>query len=135
MSKLSFISPFFIVSDVKPSVSFYVDKLGFEIWHMGPDDNPFYAMVGRGNVSIMLKAITLDVKPVPNYTRHEWASWDAYISTPDPDALFEEFTSAGVTFRRPLRDDGDGLRGFEVTDADGYVLFFGCPKADIVKTT
>jgi catechol 2,3-dioxygenase-like lactoylglutathione lyase family enzyme len=55
------VSPFFIVTCLKTSVSFYVDKLGFEIRFIGPDDD-------------------------------------------------------------------DGLRGFEVTDADGYVLFFGRPK-------
>ena len=65
----------------------YVNKLGFEVWYTGPDDDPYWAMVGRGPVSIMLKAITADVKPVPNHTRHEWASWDAYISVEDPDAL------------------------------------------------
>jgi hypothetical protein len=34
-------------------------------------------------------------------------------------------------FLKPIKDseDGDdGLRGFEVQDADGYVLFFGRPK-------
>jgi hypothetical protein len=35
----------------------------------------------------------------------------------------------GVIFRQSIRDDDDGLRGFELTDADGYVLFFGRPKA------
>jgi len=29
------------------------------------------------------------------------------------------------TFFEPLADTDDGLRGFEVQDADGYVLFFG----------
>jgi uncharacterized glyoxalase superfamily protein PhnB len=86
-------------------------------------------MVGRGPVSIMLKAIADDIKPIPNHTRHEWARWDAYISTEDPDTLFEEFSTTGITFRQPIRDDDDGLRGFEVADADGYVLFFGRPKA------
>jgi catechol 2,3-dioxygenase-like lactoylglutathione lyase family enzyme len=128
MANLTFISPFFIVSNVNDSVAFYVGKLGFEVIYIGPEGDPFYAMVGRENISIMLKAITKDIKPVPNYTRHEWAAWDAYISTEDPDALFEEYSTAGVTFRRPLRDDEDGLRGFEVIDADGYVLFFGRPK-------
>ncbi|HJP64532.1 MAG TPA: hypothetical protein VJ844_13890 [Mucilaginibacter sp.] len=86
-------------------------------------------MVGREHISIMLKAIADDIKPIPNHTRHEWACWDAYISTTDPDTLFEEYTARDVTFHQPLRDDGDGLRGFEVADADGYVLFFGRPKA------
>jgi catechol 2,3-dioxygenase-like lactoylglutathione lyase family enzyme len=129
MSKLNFITPFFIVSNIKDSVAFYVDKLGFEVLYMGPEGDPFWAMVGRGSVSIMLKAIADDIKPIPNHTRHEWARWDAYISTEEPDMLFEEFSSAGVTFHQPLKDDGDGLRGFEVTDADGYALFFGRPKA------
>ena len=128
MATLNFITPFFIVSDIKESVDFYVSKLGFEVLYMGPEGNPFWAMVGRGPVSIMLKAIADDIKPVPNHTRHEWARWDAYISTEDPDALFEEFSSAGVTFHQPLKDDGDGLRGFEVADANGYILFFGRPK-------
>ena len=129
MSKLNFISPFFIVSNIKDSVAFYVSKLGFEVLYMGPEGDPFYAMVGRGPVTIMLKAIADDIKPIPNHTRHEWAAWDAYISTEEPDALFKELSSTGITFRRPISDDGDGLRGFEVTDADGYVLFFGRPKA------
>jgi uncharacterized glyoxalase superfamily protein PhnB len=129
MATLNFITPFFIVSNIKDSVAFYVNKLGFEVLHMGPEGDPFWAMVGRGPVSIMLKAIADDIKPVPNHSRHEWARWDAYISADEPDKLFEEFRSAGVTFHQPLKDDDDGLRGFEVTDADGYVLFFGRPKA------
>ncbi len=120
MSNLNFITPFFIVSDIRDSVDFYVTKLGFEVWYT--DDDTYWAMVGRGPVSIMLKAIADDLRDVPNHTRHEWALWDAYIST-ESDALFEEYNSAGATFRQPILDDGDGLRGFEVMDADGYVCF------------
>ncbi|MCR8558451.1 hypothetical protein KXD93_12415 [Mucilaginibacter sp. BJC16-A38] len=129
MANLNFISPFFIVSTLKDSVDFYVNKLGFEVWYTGPDGDPYWAMIGRGPVSIMLKAITNDIKPIPNHTRHEWAPWDAYISADDPDALFEEFSSTGATFRKPIHDNSDNLRGFEVMDANGYVLFFGRPKA------
>jgi catechol 2,3-dioxygenase-like lactoylglutathione lyase family enzyme len=128
MANLTYISPSFIVSDLKLSVSFYADKLGFEVRFIGPDDDPYWAIVGREQVSIFLKAIAPDIKPIPNHTRHEWARWDAYISVNDPDALFEEYTSRGVTFHQPLKNDADGLRGFEVADADGYVLFFGRPK-------
>jgi hypothetical protein len=53
--------------------------------------------------------------------------WDAYCFAADPDALAEEFVGRGVTFSQPLRDTSDGLRGFEITDPDGYVLFFGRP--------
>jgi catechol 2,3-dioxygenase-like lactoylglutathione lyase family enzyme len=127
MPNLTHIFPFFIVADLESAVSFYTGKLGFEVRYTGPADGPYWAIVGRDEISIMLKAIAPDIKPVPNHTRHEWARWDAYIHVSDPDTLFEAYRGAGIQFRQPLKDDDDGLRGFEVTDADGYVLFFGRP--------
>jgi hypothetical protein len=79
---------------------------------------------------IMLKYVGVD--PVPNYTRDVkkgWARWDAYLHVPDPDALAAEFSSRNVEFFQPLKDDDDGLRGFAVQDADGYVLFCGRPHS------
>jgi hypothetical protein len=42
--------------------------------------------------------------------------------------LAAEFLERGTAFRSPLQDTHDGLRGFEITDPDGYVLFFGRPR-------
>src|ERR1700722_2126499 len=106
MTALSFISPFFIVDDLQASVDFYVKKLGFEVRHIGPEDSPFWAMIGRGPASFFLKAIAPEIKPVPNSTRHGWARWDAYIGVPEPDVLYEEFESRGVIFRQPIKNDG-----------------------------
>lgn len=128
MTNLNSIFPFFIVSNLKVSVSFYVDKLGFEVRHVGPDDDPYWAIVGRDKISIMLKAIAPGIKPIPNHTRHEWAPWDAYISTAEPDTLCDEYRSNDVSFRKPIHDNSDNIRGFEIADADGYVLFFGKPN-------
>ena len=55
--------------------------------------------------------------PRPNHTRHEWARWDAYIYTQDPDALFAEFKQRGASFVKELSFIDDGLWGFEVKDA------------------
>ena len=126
-AELGFVAPFFIVRDVFLSIAFYRDRLGFEVEYLGPDDDPYYGMVKRDGVRLMLKAITPDVQPTPNPSRHPWARWDAYVYTPDPDALADEFTSRGVSFREPLGVNSDQLRGFEVVDADGYVLYFGRP--------
>jgi catechol 2,3-dioxygenase-like lactoylglutathione lyase family enzyme len=130
MANLTYISPFFIVADLRNSLAFYTEKLVFELRYIGPDEDPFWAIVGRDQVSIMLKEIAPGIRPIPNHTRHEWARWDAYISAVDPDVLFEEYVSRGVAFHHPLRVDGDGLRGFEVMDADGYILFFGRPSVE-----
>ncbi len=128
MKNLTYIMPCFIISDLKISVSFYVDKLAFDVLYIGPDEDPYWAIVGRDNISIMLKAVAPEIKPIPNRTRHEWAPTDAYISVAEPDALFEEYRSRGVTFSTPIHDNSDSIRGFEIKDADGYLLFFGRPK-------
>jgi len=39
------------------------------------------------------------------------------------------FRRAAWSFSEPLKDTHDGLRGFELRDADGYVLFFGRPRS------
>ena len=125
------IAPFFIVKSVPAALSFYRDRLGFDITFQGPEPNDiFFGIVERGAAMIMLKAVGVD--PVPNYTRDVgkgWARWDAYLYVPDPDALAAEFWSRHVEFFQPLKDDDDGLRGFEVQDLDGYVLFFGRPNS------
>lgn len=97
------ISPFFIVADVPASMAFYRDRLGFEITFEGPEPGDiFFGIVSRGI-----------------------ARWDAFVYAPDPDALAAEFASRDVELFEPLQDTTDGLRGFEIQDADGYILFFG----------
>ena len=118
------ISPFFIVRDLDASIAYYVDRLGFSVDFQGPPDDVYYASVTREGVSIMLKVISPDVLPQPNHTRHEWARWDAYIYTTDPDTLFSEFRERGASFVKELSFIDDGLWGFEIVDADGYVVAF-----------
>ena len=121
------ISPFFIARDVAASLSFYRDLLGVDITFVEPKDEPFFGIVRRDGAMIMLKSV--GATPVPNPTRDPAARWDAYLNVPDPDALAAEYLSRGVQFSEALKDTHDGLRGFEVKDADGYVLFFGRPQA------
>ncbi len=73
------ITPFFIVRNLSASLAYYVERLGFELEFEGPPDDVYYARVSREGVGIMLKAITADVLPQPNHTRHAWARWDAYV--------------------------------------------------------
>ena len=120
------IAPFFIVRNLAAAVAFYRDRLGFDVTCQEPEDDPFFAIVCRGGAMLMVKRVA--AKPEPNPTRDPEARWDAYIHVPDPDALAAEFTSRGVIFSVPLKDTSDGLRGFELNDADGYVLFFGRPR-------
>jgi catechol 2,3-dioxygenase-like lactoylglutathione lyase family enzyme len=125
------IAPFFVVRNVPAALAFYRDRLGFDITFQGPaPDDIFFGIVRRGAAMIFLKDVGVD--PTPNYTRDVgkgWARWDAYLDVPDPDALAAELAARGVELFQPLADDDDGLRGFAIQDADGYVLFFGRPRS------
>lgn len=135
---ISDITPFFIVANVPATLSFYRDKLGFEVIFRGPSPgDEFFGIVRRDGAIIWFKTLgaIVDgkgvlVDPVPNFGRAPAFSWDAYLEVPDPDALAAEFASRGVLFSVPLTDRrGDGLRGFVIKDIDGYGLFFGNHRA------
>ena len=98
------ISPFFIVSNVDQTIAFYRDKLGFETRFQQPEQNPFFAIIGRDGAQLFLKSDP-GTPPLPNPKQHPSMRWDAYVDAPDPDALALEFTNP-----------------------NGYVLFFGRPK-------
>ena len=121
---LTSIRPSFIVKDLQTSITYYRERLGFQLDFQGPDDGPFWAGVSRDGVGIMLKAVAPNVLPHPNHTRHEWAPPDAHIYSMDPDALFDEFSRRGASFVKKLSFIEEGLWGFAITDADGYLLVF-----------
>ena len=112
--------------DVAAAFSFYRDQLGFDITYQVPGDDLFFGIVRRGVAMIMLKSV--EVAPLPNHKRDPAARWDAYVYVANPDALAAEYASRNVEFSKPLKDTHDGLRGFELQDADGYILFFGRPR-------
>lgn len=134
MPRLTSIAPFFVVDDLQASLDFYCNKLGFEATHRGggegQDDKDFWGIVQRDGVMIMLKAIAPEIHPQPNSSRHEWARWDAYVHTSEPDSLYKEFAAKAVPVHRSLEDTSDGLRAFEIKDNSGYVLCFGRPRGD-----
>ena len=130
MTEVGIAAPLFIVRDVPATLAFYRDRLGFEVTFEGPEPSDiFFGIVERGRAMFMFKAV--GVEPVPNATRdigQGIARWDAYVYVPDPDALAAEFSSREVAFLAPLQDNSDNLRGFEIQDVDGHIVYFGRPN-------
>jgi hypothetical protein len=78
-ASLESVMPFFIVKRLDATLDFYVERLGFSIDIAIPKASPYFAIVQRDRVSIMLKEISKEIRPQPNHTRHGSARWDAYI--------------------------------------------------------
>jgi len=131
LPKLHSIAPFFVVDDLDMSLDFYQSKLGFEITYKGGGEGQgkdFFGIVQRDGAMLMLKYIAPEIHPQPNHSRHEWARWDAYVQTSDPDSLYAEYVGRAVPIHSELADSSDGLRAFEIIDNSGYVLCFGRPR-------
>ena len=127
---LNSVTPFFIVDDLDATIAFYQSRLGFDVRYKGGSDgngSDYWAFMGRDRVMLSFKAIAPEIHPQPNHSRHEYARWDAYIHTDDPDSLYTEFVGRQVPMHRELANTSDGLRAFEITDNSGYVLCFGRP--------
>src|SRR5216683_7143721 len=95
-------APSFIVDDLGATLAFYQSKLGFDVLHTGGgagDGEDYWAILVRDRAMLFFKAITPEVHPQPNSSRHEWARWDAYIGTDDPDSLYTEFIGREVPMR------------------------------------
>lgn len=55
---ISGIAPFFMVRSVPAALSFYRDRLGFDITFQGPEpDDIFFGIVERGRAMIMFKDV------------------------------------------------------------------------------
>ena len=127
---LNSITPFFIADDLTATIDFYQSKLGFTVPYKGGGDGDvqdYWAFVARDNVMLMFKCIAPDVHPQPNSSRHEFARWDAYIYTDDPESLYAEFVAKDVPMHHDRAQTSDGLVAFEIKDNNGYVLCFGRP--------
>ena len=117
--KLDAIAPQFLVDDLKASLAYYTEKLGFEHYFTYGD---FYAGVRRDDVPIHLKCAPKTKADRLHRRTHEHL--DAYIAVSGVDALHEEMKRRGADIFKSLEDRPWGVRDFYVADADGYILCF-----------
>ena len=120
-----------VVKSVTNSVEFYTKKLGFTLDWIG--EGPFFAMVSRGNLTIMLRQLKKDNLSKPNripFIEAGWhtkaqEAWDAYIWVENSDDLYSEFKEKNVSILKEIQNTEYGNRDFEIEDPDGYILCFG----------
>ena len=121
-TQLVYVAPVFRVADLDRALSYYRDRLGFEIEFV----------YGRIYASVLRDGCRIHLKCAPPATRDQAAfeaaeHLDACIGVRDAEALASGFASAGVVFSVPLRAVPYG-REFYVKDPDGYILGFVKPS-------
>jgi catechol 2,3-dioxygenase-like lactoylglutathione lyase family enzyme len=116
-----------VVTDIKASCDFFVDKLGFSIVFVYGEP-PFYAQVKRDRGLINLRHMDRPVIDPALRDRETLLSADMGLDTAEAiKHLFLEFQAKGVTFAQTLRKEPWGARTFIVKDPDGNLLLFAGP--------
>ena len=100
--------------DIRKTVSFYQEKLGFDKVGWLDDD---YAVIGRDKVVVHFWKC--DNRIFPENT-------SCYIDVEAVDELYEEMKAVGVVHPNgPLKDQPWGMREFAILDQDGNMIKFG----------
>ncbi len=115
MSDLNYIAPVLRVADLRRSLSYYREKLGFEVEFNYED---FYVCVLRDGCRIHLKQSDPFQREVADDDHI-----DACLGVADARALASQFEAAGADFSVRLRSMDYG-KEFYVRDPDGYILGF-----------
>jgi hypothetical protein len=94
------IAPQFFTMDVRTTLAYYKNKLGFDCLSTWQDP-PVYAIVARDQHRIHFRCAE---PPAPNPDKYADELLDAYLSVEDADALYAEFVIHGVEFTRVLEN-------------------------------
>ena len=123
-TKLTSISPQFLVDDLSRSIDYYGRRLGFDLDFQYQD---FYASVTRDGCAIHLRAAPKNEADRAHRREHEHL--DAYIAVRNAAALYDELRSRGALVTKALEDRPWSCRDFYIQDPDGYILCFSEEKA------
>jgi uncharacterized glyoxalase superfamily protein PhnB len=119
MTKITGISPQFLVDDLNAAIAYYRGQLGFELDFCYES---FYASVSRDGFAIHLKCAPK--AQVDRAHRRQYEHLDAYISVVDAITLHDELRSRGALITKPLEEKPWLCKEFYVEDLDGYILCF-----------
>jgi uncharacterized glyoxalase superfamily protein PhnB len=117
--RITHISPQFLVDDLSAAITYYGDKLGFEVDFVYES---FYAGISRDGFMIHLKCApkTADDRARREQNEH----LDAYIGVSSIEVLFDELQANGASVVCPLEERPWNCKDFYVEDADGHILCF-----------
>jgi uncharacterized glyoxalase superfamily protein PhnB len=117
------ISPTLAVRNMKQTIQFYRDSLGFKIGMAFPDaDNPEYVDLSKDGMVLMF----ILAKNVGIGSKQKLGTGvNLYMQiNGDIDEYYSELKNKGVRIVVDIKDEPYGIRDFTVEDIDGYKLTF-----------
>jgi uncharacterized glyoxalase superfamily protein PhnB len=120
---MGYLSPTLAVRDMKKTIDFYINSLGFKLGMTFPSpDNPEYADLSKDNMVLMfLPAANLGIGSGEKLG----VGVNLYMQIDgDIDGYYDDLKKGNVKIAVDIRDEPFGIRDFTVEDVDGYKLTF-----------
>jgi len=117
------LSPTLAVRDMKETIKFYTESLGFKLGMCFPDaDNPEYADLAKDGMVLMIipaKNCSIGDEEKLGIGVNLYMQIDG-----DIDEYYDELKKRGVRIAIDIKDEPYGIRDFTVQDVNGYQLTF-----------
>src|SRR5262249_5382088 len=118
--EMSFHGVRYLVADVRRSVAFYTEVLGFTLDLQQP---PAFASVSLGPLRILVSGPGASgSRPLPDGRSHQRGGWNRVVlRVSDLPSCVETLRAAGIRFRNAI-EAGPGGRQIQIEDPDGNPL-------------
>ena len=120
---MGYLSPLLAVRNVKETIEFYKNILGFETGMIFPDEsNPEYADLSKDGMVMMFiltQNMGIGSDDKLGIGVNLYMEIDGYI-----DEYYAELKSKGVNIVADIKDEPYGVRDFTIADINGYQLTF-----------
>jgi uncharacterized glyoxalase superfamily protein PhnB len=108
------VNPQLVVDDIIAATEFYKNKLGFRLDFTWQGDQPIFAAMTLGNISIhLLKG------------KEKTGKGFVYFSVEEVDSVYKFHTENGVQVMETIEDRPYDMRDYTVSDLYGNILAFG----------
>ena len=116
-------APYFPVSSVEESATYYEQVLGFRREYAAGTPMQF-AILSRDGFALMLRRVSIPADICPN--EKQGGTWDVFFWVRDARALHAELSGRGAdVVYGPVLQHEYRMEEFAVRDQEGYVLGFG----------
>jgi len=116
------IAPQLRTTDMKSSIAFYTEKLGFEVAFNFED---FYAGIKAGDYTFHLKLVDEPDPSIPFVD--EGGHLHLYFETDDVRGVAERLKENGIVLVKDVHDTDWQTREIVLNDDQGHTLYFGQP--------
>ena len=125
--------PFFAVKDMRKSLAFYVDGLGFKMESKWVDEGVVrWCMLRIGNAAVMLQEFRTEGHDSQQFSENKGEGVSLFFFCDDAVGYYRDIKSRGVDASEPFV--GNRMWVTSVSDPDGYNLSFESPT-DVPEET